>query len=244
MDVALLTVGDELLAGDTENTNATWLARRLTERGATVTRVLVVPDDEAVIARFVARWREEFDAVVVTGGLGGTRDDVTMDAVADALDRDLVVDDEARAAVVETAAEFADANPELVSTYDIDLDVDAWSEVPAGARVLENDAGLAPGAAVDSVYVLPGIPDEMKAVFGTVADEFAGDVVSETLYTPAPEGALTATLTDLRDEFDVAVGSYPSKSGPNRVKVSSEDPAAVERAAAWIRERVDTTTPE
>ena len=93
MDVALLTVGDELLAGDTENTNATWLARQLSERGVTVTRVLVVPDDRDVIVDYVRDWAGAFDALVVTGGLGGTHDDVTMDAVAEAFDRELVAED-------------------------------------------------------------------------------------------------------------------------------------------------------
>jgi molybdenum cofactor synthesis domain-containing protein len=74
MEVAILTVGDEVLAGDTENTNATWLAGRLTDAGATVTRILTVPDDRAVIRETVETWREAFDAVIVTGGLGGTHD--------------------------------------------------------------------------------------------------------------------------------------------------------------------------
>lgn len=244
MEVALLTVGDELLAGETENTNASWLARQLTERGATATRVLVVPDDHDAIAAYTRKWRERFDAVIVTGGLGGTPDDVTMDAVADAVGRDVVVSDEAKEHVVETANAFADDNPELVDAYDLDLDFDAWSSVPEGARVVPNDAGLAPGAVVDSVYVLPGVPSEMKAVFERMADDFGGDVVSETVYTPAPEGALTSRLEDLRDAFDVTVGSYPATDEPNRIKVTGTDRGEVERAAQWVRENVETTTIE
>ncbi len=74
MEVGILTVGDEVLAGDTENTNATWLAGRLTDTGATVARILTLPDDCDAIAAAVREWREAFDAVVVTGGLGGTHD--------------------------------------------------------------------------------------------------------------------------------------------------------------------------
>ncbi|MFC7166436.1 competence/damage-inducible protein A [Halospeciosus flavus] len=248
MEVAILTVGDELLSGDTENTNATWLARQVTARGATVTRILVVPDDRGVIADYVRQWADRFDAVVVTGGLGGTHDDVTMDAVADALGRDLVVDPDAKDAVICTAAEFRDANPELVDAYDLDLDVDAWASVPEGARVLENEAGLAPGCAVDAdgatVYVTPGIPAEMKAVFETVADEFGGDVVSERIYTPAPEGAITDLLAELHDTFDVAVGSYPSEEGPNSVKVTGTDLDEVSKAVSWLEERLETVEPE
>src|SRR6056297_4324598 len=97
MRVALVTVGDELLAGDTVNTNAAWLGSRLAERGATVERVTVVPDRLADIARVVNEYRAEYDAVVVTGGLGPTHDDLTMEGVAAALGRDLEEHDEALA---------------------------------------------------------------------------------------------------------------------------------------------------
>src|SRR6056297_3653733 len=89
MDVAVVTVGDELLSGETENTNATWLCRRLTARGTSVRRVVTVPDVEADIARVVNELRAEYDAVVVTGGLGPTHDDRTMAGVAAAFGRDL-----------------------------------------------------------------------------------------------------------------------------------------------------------
>jgi len=90
MQVAVVTVGDELLAGDTENTNASWLGTRLTERGADVRRVVVVPDDEDAIAAEVSTLADRYDAVVVTGGVGPTHDDVTMDGVAAAFDREMV----------------------------------------------------------------------------------------------------------------------------------------------------------
>ena len=99
MQAAILTVGEELLAGDTENTNGTWLAGQLTDRGVAVARILAVPDEEGVIAGAVDRYSDTFDAVVVTGGLGGTPDDVTMSAVAAAFDRPLVENDLARADV-------------------------------------------------------------------------------------------------------------------------------------------------
>jgi len=95
MDAAIVTVGDELLVGDTENTNATWLCGRLADRGVTVRRVTVVPDEVAEIARVVNEYYAEYDAVLVTGGLGPTHDDVTMEAVAAAFGRDLVANDQA-----------------------------------------------------------------------------------------------------------------------------------------------------
>ncbi|MFB6102667.1 MAG: competence/damage-inducible protein A [Haloplanus sp.] len=247
MEVAILTVGDEVLAGDTENTNATWLAGRLTDAGATVTRILTVPDDRAVIAEAVREWHEAFDAVLVTGGLGGTHDDVTVDAIADAFGRDLVVDPAVREDVIETVAAYRDRTPETVAAHDIDidLDVDAWAALPAGSRPLLNPEGLCPGCVIDDVYVFPGVPAEMRALFAAVAEEFGGDVVSTTLYTPQPEGSMVDALAAVRDQFGVTVGSYPSTGEHNRLKVTGTDADAVAAAAAWLRDRIEVVeTPE
>ena len=241
MEVALLTVGDELLAGDTQNTNATWLADQLTAAGATVTRILTVPDDEAVIAEAVRDFHDRFDAVVVTGGIGGTPDDVTKAGVAAAFGRDLVVPAAVRAHLEAKAAQFADENPDVVDRYDLDLDLDAWAAVPEGADPLLTDESFAAGCRLESVYVMPGIPDELQTMFATVAEDFDGDRTTEVIYTPAPEGAVVSTITEARERFGVAVGSYPrSDDAPGRVKVTGDDPTAVQDAAAWLRERIET----
>jgi molybdenum cofactor synthesis domain-containing protein len=243
MDVAVVTVGDELLAGDTENTNATWLCRRLAERGVTVTRVLTVPDERAVIADAVRSFAREFDAVVVTGGLGGTPDDVTKAAVADALGRELVVDAEVREGIVAKAEAYAEQYPELADAYDLDVDFDSQAAIPEGARPLVTEESFGPGFVADGVYAFPGIPDELHVMFDLVADDFDGDVVSDVLHTPAPEGALNDLLEAARDEFAVGVGSYPGKGRtPTRIKISGE-PSRVSEAMAWLRDRVDVTTP-
>jgi molybdenum cofactor synthesis domain-containing protein len=239
MEVAILTVGDEVLAGDTENTNATWLAKRLTDAGATVTRILTVPDDRATIRETVETWREDFDAVMVTGGLGGTHDDVTVDAIADAFGRSLVVPPAVREDVIETVAAYRDRNPALVEAHDLDIDVDAWAALPEGSRPLVNPEGLCPGCVVENVYVFPGVPAEMRALFALVAGEFGGDAVSTTLYTPQPEGSMVEAIAGVRDRFDVTVGSYPSTETRNRLKLTGTDADAVAAAADWLRERID-----
>jgi molybdenum cofactor synthesis domain-containing protein len=241
MDVAILTVGDELLAGDTENTNASWVARQVTARGATVTRMLTVPDDAALISETIREWYAAFDAVVVIGGLGGTHDDVTMAAVADAFDRALVVEDDVRTDVVETARAYEEANPEQFEEYDdLRIDVEAWASTPEGAEPLLNDVGLSPGCAIEDVYVFPGPPSELKAMFEQVADRFGGSLVSEMFYTPAPEGAMTGLFADLHGRFDVVVGSYASRgSTPNRIKLSADDEATLAEATTWLRENAD-----
>ncbi|MFB6192609.1 MAG: competence/damage-inducible protein A [Haloarculaceae archaeon] len=240
MEVAILTVGDEVLAGEITNTNASWLAERLTEGGATVVRILTVPDDRELIASTVAEWSEAFDAVIVTGGLGGTHDDVTADAIADAFGRELVVDPAVREDVIETVAAYRDRNPERVEAYELEIDVDAWAALPEGGRPLINPEGLCPGCVLENVYAFPGIPAEVKALFELVAAEFTGDAVSRTIYTPQPEGSMVGTIAGARDRFDeVTIGSYPTTDGPNRLRMTGSDPEAVEEAAAWLRERVD-----
>jgi molybdenum cofactor synthesis domain-containing protein len=239
MDVALVTVGDELLAGDTENTNATWLCRRLAERGVTVTRVLTIPDERGVIADAVRSFSQAFDACLVTGGLGGTPDDVTKAAIADAFDRDLVVDETVREGIVAKAEAYAQQYPDLADAYDLNVDFDAQASIPAGARPLVTDQSFGPGFVLGNVYAFPGIPDELHLMFERVESEFDGSVVSESLYTPAPEGALNGSLEHVRERFDVGVGSYPgSGRDPTRIKLSGESDAVAE-AASWLRERVD-----
>jgi molybdenum cofactor synthesis domain-containing protein len=241
MDVALLTVGDEVLAGDTVNTNASWLAAELTERGATVRRILTVPDDHADIAEWTREFADAYDAVIVTGGLGGTPDDVTMAAVADGLGYERVLFEDVREGLRAKSAAFREANPELAERYEFDLDVDEAARLPEGSRPLVTDAGWAAGCAVGGVYVLPGVPDEMKAMFELVADEFDGDVVSETLYTPTPEGAMGDVLAEVRERFDVQVGSYPADpETPNRLKVTGTDRVTVADATSWLRDQVET----
>ena len=242
MDAAIVTVGDELLAGDTENTNATWLCRELSERGVTVKRTLTVPDEVDAIAGNVRRYSDAYDAVVVTGGLGGTPDDVTMDGVARAFDRVMEPDDLARANLERSLVAIAEDRPNL----DLDVDVEAEASIPAGSRPLINGAGLSPGCVVEpddggAVYVLPGIPSEMTAMFEGVAGEFAGDVRSATLYTEEPEANLVARLDEVRERFGVQVGCYPDRgAGHNRLKLRAEDGAALADARAWLAETVDT----
>jgi len=239
MQVALVTVGDELLAGDTENTNATWLARQLTERGATVTRLLTIPDDRALIAERVGEYAGAFDAVIVTGGLGDTPDDVTIEAVADAFDRELTVQPAVRERIEEKAQRYREENPERYEEHDFDLDYDETAALPEGARPLQTEASFNPGCVVENVYVFPGFPEELKVMFDSVADEFGGDAVSDAVETATPEGALKDVLDGARERFDVAVGSYPARRGkPGRVKVTGTDPAEVERAIEWVSERV------
>jgi molybdenum cofactor synthesis domain-containing protein len=226
MRVAVVTVGDELLSGDTVDTNASWLCDRLDERGVSVERITTVPDRIADIARVVNEYHAEYDAVIVTGGVGPTHDDVTMDGVAAAFGREVVPNADAEAWIADHG-EYAAADLTEGTTH-----------LPAGARMLPNPEGVAPGAAVEGVYVMPGVPAEMKAMFETVAAEFEGEPTHvEVVRTSEPESALLDRIAAVREEFDVTVGSYPGEDV--RLKVMSTDAETAAAAAAWLRERVD-----
>ncbi|MBP1921650.1 molybdenum cofactor synthesis domain-containing protein [Halorubrum alkaliphilum] len=223
MNAAIVTVGDELLVGDTENTNATWLCARLADRGVPVRRVTVVPDEVAEIARVVNEHHAEYDAVIVTGGLGPTHDDVTMEAVAAAFGREVVPNEEAAAWLAERGYSADDLTAET-------------THLPADCRPLSNEAGVAPGAVVESVYVLPGVPAEMKSMFEAIADEFEGTPThTVTVDVAEPESALLDRFTDLQERFDVTVGSYPGERVT--VKITASDLDEAERAAGWLRSR-------
>ena len=231
MDVGIVTVGDELLSGDTANTNATWLCQALTERGATATRLVVVPDAVEDIAGEVRRLIEANDAVIVTGGIGPTHDDVTMEAIAAALDRPLREHARARAWLEEDGSYSAAKLTTEAAT------------LPAGATAIRNEAGVAPGARVDRVYVFPGVPAEMEAMFDRVAEAFTGDVRHRrVLHVDEPESHLVERFEEVRSRFDVDVGSYPG--GHVEVAITGRHPAEVEAATDWLRERVDRVSPE
>ena len=238
MEVALITVGDELLSGDTVNTNANWLADELSERGVAVARILSIPDDRAEIGDRVGEYAADLDAVIVTGGIGSTPDDVTMEAVADAFGREMTPTDLTRESVERRLA----AIRERVPDREFDVDVAAEAAVPEGSRPLVTEAGLAPGCVVENVYVMPGIPDELKATFETVADEFAGDRRSRFLYTVEPESNIIEALEEAMTRFDVAVGCYPDREADhNRLKVTATDDDALDDAAAWLLANVDAS---
>ncbi|MDZ7700560.1 MAG: molybdopterin-binding protein [Halobacteriales archaeon] len=233
MRVAVVTVGDELLAGDTVNTNAAWLGEQLGRRGAHVERVVVVPDRVGEIAAEVNRLRATHDAVVVTGGLGPTHDDLTINGVAAALG--VPVEESA------DAVAWYDGHAE----YSHDDLVDGTADLPRGARLLMNPVGVAPGAVCTGedgvpIYVLPGVPREMEAMFEAIADEFDGEPRTRRFVeTTEPESALIDRFAALQEQFaGVTVGSYPGEDGV-RVKLEGEDAEAVDAAADWLEARVE-----
>lgn len=159
--VELVTIGDELLLGFTVDTNGAYLARRLAENGVSVVRRTAVGDDRAGIAATLREALDRTGAVITTGGLGPTTDDVTRDAVADAFGVDLVVDD--------AHVEWMQQRWRARFGRDMPASNRRQAELPRGARALRNQHGSALGAYIENdrgqwLVMLPGVPRELRGM--------------------------------------------------------------------------------
>jgi molybdenum cofactor synthesis domain-containing protein len=227
----ILTIGNELVSGDVENTNASWLARRLEQLGVTVVLSAAVPDEIERIVAFVRREAPLVDHLVVTGGLGGTPDDVTREALAAAFS---VPQEPLPELEQDLRARFS-GDPEYAAR---------WAALPKGARPLENPLGGAPGFLIANVWVLPGLPREMEAMFERYADELRAEqpIGSWRRRYATRESTISPALVAVTDRFpDVLVGSYPSFDPPGpevEIVLKSHDPTSLERAAAFLEERL------
>jgi molybdenum cofactor synthesis domain-containing protein len=232
---AIVTIGNEVLSGDIENTNASWLAQKLEQLGIVVRLMAAVPDEVDAIAQLVRREADEVDVVVVTGGLGGTPDDVTREAIAAAFG---LPQEEHAEVASRLRARFTRA-PEYAAR---------WAQLPMGARPLEIERGGAPGFVVANVYVLPGLPGEMKPMFESVEDELrGGEPIGSWRRTFATrESEITPLLVEVERRWpDLRVGSYPAftADGPLvEVVVKSADPALLEEARRWLEPELEALT--
>jgi nicotinamide-nucleotide amidase len=160
MSAAVVAIGTELTRGELVNGNARWLSERLTELGFTVTTHVTVADDAERIRGTLLSLGRESKVIVCTGGLGPTSDDLTTQAVADALGVALVRDEESLAKI---EARFRARNRVMTPSNAKQADF------PVGAQVLANSAGTAPGFAVNigtaRAFFMPGVPREMQAIF-------------------------------------------------------------------------------
>lgn len=160
MQAAILAIGDELALGQTVDTNTAFLAARLVERGIMACLHITVADDRAAIADALRQVTDRFDLVLVTGGLGPTDDDLTRHALADVMGAPLVEDHAALTAIEQF---FAARRRTMAERNRIQ------AMCPRGAAMIPNACGTAPGIAAvvgkAAVYIMPGVPSEMLAMW-------------------------------------------------------------------------------
>jgi molybdenum cofactor synthesis domain-containing protein len=224
---SILTIGNELVSGDVPNTNASWLAKRLAPLGVSVRMLAALPDEIEQIAEFVRDEAPRVDFLLVTGGLGGTPDDLTREALAHAFGVPQVE-------VPELAAD-------LRSRFTRDPEYAArWALLPEGSRPLVNPLGGAPGFTIENVYALPGLPPEMEAMFDAVAEEFrrGSPIGAWRRVYRTRESEIAPAMVEAGERWPgVLIGSYPSfgADGPHvEVVVKSSDPEELAAASQWL----------
>lgn len=153
----IVTTGTEILLGDIVDTNAAWIAQQLREAGVNLYYKTTVGDNEPRVRGVIEQSMQRCDAIIVTGGLGPTVDDITRQAIANATGRRLVLNEAALATLKLRFERFGAQMTEnnLQQVY-----------IPEDALVIENPVGTAPGFIVETercaVIALPGVPREMK----------------------------------------------------------------------------------
>ncbi len=203
--IEILTIGNEVLAGNVLDTNSHWLCQQLARQGAQVERITVLPDVIETIAGALQAALTRRPALIVTcGGLGPTADDLTLAAVAVALARPLAEDPVAYAMVRDLyALLFARGD---VTTAEMTPARAKMARLPAGAEPLPNTVGAAPGVLIAHgptlIACLPGVPAEMKDIFThalwpRLAARFSGGAYAErTVRTACWDESILAPAVD------------------------------------------------
>ncbi len=225
----LLVTGSELSRGETHDLNGPFLARELTELGVRVERILLVPDDPAILADDLREAIGRADLVISSGGLGPTADDLTVRVAAGVFGRGVIRDPEARRRMEEVVrARYGKGHPIPDNFF-------KQAEVIEGSEVLLNPAGLAPGMVVTTergfLAVLPGVPRELEALYH---EAVAPRVCARFRLTPprifrakilgVPESWAEARIQGLGLDFERLEYGIAAKPGDLTIKLTAARP--------------------
>ena len=160
MKTEIINIGDELLIGQVINTNASWMSEQLSLAGFPVSRVTIIPDDQQQILDALKESGERAELILITGGLGPTKDDITKNALCNYFRTKLIFDTE----TFKTIERFFNSRGFPVTAVNR-----SQAEVPENCRVIPNANGTAPGMWFEQdkkkVYIsMPGVPFEMKGM--------------------------------------------------------------------------------
>jgi nicotinamide-nucleotide amidase len=223
VNMEIISIGNELLIGKIKNTNAHWLSEQATHLGVTVMRATVIRDTVAEIAQTIQEAiRRKPQFIVTTGGLGPTFDDKTFEAVASALNQPLEVNPKALKFVKERCEVWAGKHH--LAPIELTAPRVKMATLPQGTQPINNPIGSAPGLQVDLdgtvLFVLPGVPSEMEAIFNESIAPALRLAVGElkfyesSLFADCIAEAVMAPLIDvvMRDNVGVYIKSHPMRS--------------------------------
>lgn len=248
MNAEIVAVGTELLLGQIANTNAQFISEHLATVGVNVFYHTVVGDNPDRLKAVMNIARSRSDLVILTGGLGPTKDDLTKEVIAECLSRKLITDEKAMASIedyfVKVGRQMTENNRKQALVIE-------------GSQVLDNHHGMAPGMLIvdgDMTYVLmPGVPSEMKPMFvNEVIPYFASK--SETPFYSRVlrfygigESALEAKIVDLIDSQSNPTIAPLAKQGEVTIRLTAahserkEAERLLDETEALIRARVGDT---
>lgn len=157
MNVHIINIGDELLIGQVVNTNAAWMSQQLTAIGLNVTRVITIADQKEAIVTQLQESLEIADVLLITGGLGPTKDDITKHTLCEFFHSELVEDEESLRNIERI---FKGRGYPMTATNRMQ------AQVPACCKVIVNEVGTAPCMWFEQegkvIVSMPGVPSEMK----------------------------------------------------------------------------------
>ena len=199
----LVVIGDEILSGRTHDKNIAQIASWLQVQGIRLSEVRVVPDVVERIVEAVNALREAYDYLFTTGGIGPTHDDITVDAVAEALGVPVIVHPEARA-ILERY--YASIGKELTEARL------RMARAPEGAELIPNRMSGAPGIKLGNIHLMAGVPHitagMLDALTGTL--EGGAPLQSETVGCWNPESEIADILRQVEQAHETCqIGSYP-----------------------------------
>ncbi len=228
---AMLVIGDEILSGRTRDANMHYLAGELAKRGIDLAEVRIVSDDHAAIISATQALSAAYDHLFTSGGIGPTHDDITAEAIAEALDTPISIRDDARALL---QAHYDRQGSELNEARL------RMARVPDGATLIDNPISAAPGFSLGNVHVLAGVPMVFQAMVASVLPTITGGapILSQTLRIDRGEGDIAGPLSDLAARYpDLSLGSYPflrdGVYGANIV-IRGADGPAIDRAMSEL----------
>ena len=224
MHVDIITIGDELLIGQVVDTNSAWMGQELNKNGFTVHRITSISDTHQEILDVLSETTKRSQIVLITGGLGPTRDDITKAALCEFFQTELVLNEQ----VLEDVKNFLRGRAANINQLNHNQAL-----VPKSALVIRNSAGTAPilwfehqGTVVVS---MPGVPSEMKRtmeeeILPRLTKRFmTGVVTHKTVHIHSiPEAILAEMLSAWEDSLpeNIRVAYLPSP-GKIRIRLSS-----------------------
>ncbi len=230
----LIVIGDEILSGRTQDRNIAQLAAWLNVQGIRLAEVRVVGDTTAAIVEAVNALRGAYDYCFTTGGIGPTHDDITVDAIAEALG----------VGVVHHAAAMAVLERYYATRGGLTEARARMARVPDGAALIENRVSGAPGIRVGNLFIMAGVPHITAGMLDALTGTLEGGrpVVSRTIGCWVAESEVADLLRAVeKAHADVAIGSYPffreGQTGANFV-VRSADPDAADTCLADLVARL------